>query len=206
MPFQVSPQCTVQSEQSKKKTFHFSLFTNHFKVKRGFTLIELLVVISIIGILTSIGTIAYSNAQAKSRDSRRKQDLADIKTASQLFYNDKSYYPCFTASPACSSWQYGGHAPPAGTPIETYLVPTYMQKMPTNPKGINCGYMYGSVPYGKSFTIFAVLENINDPDAKAVKPTPKYTISGNPSDGNTTWTIYEGSCQGTFNYWVNNPD
>lgn len=56
--------------------------------KKGFTLIELLVVIAIIGILSAIGLVALTGAQGKARDSQRKTDLATIRTALQLYYDD----------------------------------------------------------------------------------------------------------------------
>lgn len=46
--------------------------------KKGFTLIELLVVISIIGLLATFSVAAYSQAMRKSRDSKRKGDIAQI--------------------------------------------------------------------------------------------------------------------------------
>jgi len=61
--------------------------------KQGFTLIELLVVIAIIGILTAAGLASFSNAQAKGRDARRKEDLKAIQTALQLYYNDNHNFP-----------------------------------------------------------------------------------------------------------------
>jgi len=49
------------------------------KLKRlGFTLIELLVVVSIIGLLSTFSVAAYSQAMKKSRDSKRKGDIAQI--------------------------------------------------------------------------------------------------------------------------------
>ena len=49
--------------------------------RKGFTLIEILIVIAIIGIITV--TIIYSITQnlAKSRDTRRKAEIALIKVA-----------------------------------------------------------------------------------------------------------------------------
>ncbi len=60
----------------------------------GFTLIELLVVVAIIGFLTSISMVILSDAREKSRDSRRFEDLRQIKNALELYSVDKSgLYP-----------------------------------------------------------------------------------------------------------------
>ncbi len=61
---------------------------------RGFTLIELLVVIAIIGFLTSISMVILSDAREKSRDSRRFEDLQQIKNALELYGADTNgLYP-----------------------------------------------------------------------------------------------------------------
>ena len=63
------------------------------KSRRGFTLIELLVVIFIIGTLTAIILPNFVSSRQRARDARRKQDLADIKNALRMYYNDNQSYP-----------------------------------------------------------------------------------------------------------------
>lgn len=62
---------------------------------RGFTLIELLVVISIIGILSTIGFMAFQGVQKTARDTKRKADVATIAKALEMHYNQatKKYQP-----------------------------------------------------------------------------------------------------------------
>lgn len=65
-----------------------------FSLRRGFTLIELLVVISIIGILITMGTVAFTTAQRKSRDAKRRSDVRAISNALEQYYADNnSSYP-----------------------------------------------------------------------------------------------------------------
>ena len=54
---------------------------------KGFTLIELLVVISIIGVLSGVVLSSLQSARAKARDTRRIQDLNQIRTALFLYYD-----------------------------------------------------------------------------------------------------------------------
>ncbi len=57
---------------------------------KAFTLIELLVVIAIIALLSSIVLASLNSARAKSRDARRKSDIAQIVNAFYLYAQDNN--------------------------------------------------------------------------------------------------------------------
>lgn len=62
--------------------------------RQGFTLLELLIAITIIGILSTIGTLSYSTAQKKTRDMRRKDDMRLVQQGMEQYYGDNnSAYP-----------------------------------------------------------------------------------------------------------------
>ncbi|MFZ3073523.1 MAG: type II secretion system protein [Minisyncoccales bacterium] len=61
--------------------FEFS----HSKEQKGFTLIELLVVISIIGVLSGLVMVTMQDMRAGARDARRRQDLAQVAKAVELY-------------------------------------------------------------------------------------------------------------------------
>jgi len=58
----------------------------------GFTLTELLIVIAVLGILTCIGLVIYTNVQRSARDSRRKADVKAITTAMEIQYGTSGNY------------------------------------------------------------------------------------------------------------------
>lgn len=68
------------------------------KFSPGFTLLELLVVISIIGILITMGSVAFTTAQKKSRDAKRRSDVKAMQNAFEQYYaaNSSSYDVCNT--------------------------------------------------------------------------------------------------------------
>ena len=61
--------------------------------KKAFTLIELLVVISIITMLSSVTLSSLNSVRSKARDSKRIQDLVQIRNALELYYLDNGSYP-----------------------------------------------------------------------------------------------------------------
>ena len=73
--------------------------TNNF----GFTLIELLVVISIIGILAGMVVASFTSSQKQSRDTARKSDLSQYRTALEAYANkNNGFYPLYSTSTALS--------------------------------------------------------------------------------------------------------
>lgn len=68
--------------------------------KQGFTLIELLVVIAIIGILAAIGITAFSGAQGRARDAKRKADLGALNSNLTLFLDSSTSFPGATSTTA----------------------------------------------------------------------------------------------------------
>lgn len=59
----------------------------------GFTLIELLVSITIIGLLSAVGTVSYSYVRAKARDAKRVADIRTIRNAIETYFEQNGKYP-----------------------------------------------------------------------------------------------------------------
>lgn len=67
--------------------------------QKSFTLIELLVVIAVLSLLSSIIIGSLNQARAKSRDSKRVQDLLQVRNALELYRADHGRYPPTFDSP-----------------------------------------------------------------------------------------------------------
>ncbi len=117
--------------------------------QKGFTLLELLIVIVIIGILAVLIIPNLASGPARARDSQRKQDLRNIKTALEAYHVDNSSYPQTTDV------------------LDDGSTP-YMKSVPQDPK--NSGvYVYGYTPDAdpaNNYVLVAHLENKGDKDIK----------------------------------------
>jgi general secretion pathway protein G len=124
--------------------------------KKAFTLIELLVATTIIAVLIAIGTVSYSSVSRKSRDSKRRSDVEQIRASLEMYRADNGNYPA----------------------NESDLVSlSYIPKIPVDPK--NVSYLYtptnlaSGVYYG--YTIQSTLEGYTAP---AVPPENTCTPTG----------------------------
>jgi type II secretion system protein G len=141
-----------------------------FKLLRkqgGFTLLELLIVIVIIGLLAVLIIPNLASGPARARDSQRKSDLRNIKTAMETYYNDNNTYPDPT------NWK--ADLAPASNP--------YIKTVPQDPK-TKTDYTYTPAPSGcdetttpcASYVLQATLENTRDKEIKATT-TATYEIT-----------------------------
>ncbi len=113
------------------------------QIENGFTLLELLVVIGIIGIMVSLFSVSYSNAQKTSRDSRRRQDLAAIQNAMEQYYGATNFTYPVCAAQACAG-----------------LIPFFSGSTPAVPTDpLSSGvYKYTFTSNASSYSVAACLE------------------------------------------------
>lgn len=144
----------IKKNNSTLKTIiHDSCFM--IRKSKGFTLIELLVVIVILGILGSFTFANVFNGLPKARDAQRKNDLKQLQTALQLYYQDNNQYPTLTN---CQST----------TTCWTTLLGTnqsrYIKIIPKDPTNNNDHHYYYCSPAtdNSKYTLVAQLENSND--------------------------------------------
>jgi prepilin-type N-terminal cleavage/methylation domain-containing protein len=60
--------------------------------KHGYTLVELLIVIVVIGLISTIALLSYTNTQQKSRDSQRKVSAIIVSEALEEYYSRNGEY------------------------------------------------------------------------------------------------------------------
>jgi general secretion pathway protein G len=159
---------------------------------RGFTLVELLIVIVILGILATIGLSTFASSQQKSRDAKRKTNLAQVAEALELYYNDKGQYPgsdgsgqmngCGENATGTCTW---GSSAFSNTTTGT----VYMIKLPEDPASNTYFYIASAVGTSpnKKYQLYARLENENDPSLITTAiDCGSLTCNYGVSSGNTT--------------------
>lgn len=109
--------------------------------QKGFTIIELLVVIVIIGILVALTLPNLFSAQARGRDTDRKNELKNVQQKLETYFGDNDAYPATMTDAGVSADEQVGPR----TDAYTYTVAVDSQ----------------------SYTLSANLENVDDKDAVA---------------------------------------
>lgn len=103
---------------------------------KSFTLIELLVVVFIIGLLALLVTVSFHGERAKARDAKRRSDIATIKSALEMYYDDHGYYPVCSNPGSNSSCLKVDETNTTYAKIDTLtesLTPKYLLTMPKDP-------------------------------------------------------------------------
>lgn len=136
------------------------------KADGGFTLLELLIVVLLVGLLLSIATLSYGEITKRSRDSRRKTDLEEVRSALEQYRSNNNAYP--TPFPT----------PTDGLPFGTSGLTDssgniYVQKLSQDPRSPSRKYYYAT--QSGDFTLAVHLENAD--------PTPCLTPPGGDSCG-----------------------
>jgi prepilin-type N-terminal cleavage/methylation domain-containing protein len=173
-----------------------------FKKNKGFTLIELLVVIAIIGILSSVVLASLNIARMKARDSRRIQDLKQIKLALELYYDTNGYYPQSVCGWDCNGYRYSSNSI-SWNILAVDLAP-YISTLPKDPINSNCypwvtgcySYTYGNVgrtTYKAQYDLTAQLEDTKSPYRCSVKFWRAYFDNSDAWCGSYSGQIYEAS-------------
>lgn len=127
-------------------------------MKRGFTLVELLIVIAILAILSTLGINNFQTARIKARDISRKSDLATIAKTLEAYVNDYRQYPSASNGKISCNGETNW-----GDPCVDAKGTIYAAKLPSDPGGYNYYYVKSGVTY----TLYAHIENTEDPSLMA---------------------------------------
>ena len=124
------------------------------KTTSGFTIVELLIVIVVIAILAAITIVAYNGIQTRARDNVRKNDVAALVKAIELFKADNSgELPPLGMTSWCTQL-----SNPAFPQVITALKPYMNNQSLQDPKLAGTYQDYIDQRFGNSFRVAAELE------------------------------------------------
>ncbi|OGK15586.1 hypothetical protein A3H80_03720 [Candidatus Roizmanbacteria bacterium RIFCSPLOWO2_02_FULL_37_19] len=142
----------------------------------GFTLFEMLIVLLILSTILSIATVSFFSVRRDSRDSRRKTDLEEVRSALEQYRSNNNIYPTPTGTFGLPFGQSGLTDDDANT---------YVQLLPQDPLFSKRNYYYQTS--GGDYTLSTELET--------AEPTPCATPPGGDSCGSGLGCNY---CLGSY--------
>ena len=125
--------------------------------KKAFTLIELLIVIAVIGVLIAIILPNLIGMRERARDSKRKNDLAQLKTALRMYFNDYNSYPETSINDTICCSEPTSPCVFCADNIFAVAGQTYTKDLPEI-------YTYTPRNAGQGFLLSTILENASDKD------------------------------------------
>ena len=109
---------------------------NQLRKERGFTIIELLIVIAIIGILATLVLTNFQGAQAKGRDTVRKNDINSLYQKLEEYYNENGSYTNTAVTAANASTLFPGIDGGAVTDEDGTVIQTTFNTSLTTPTAV----------------------------------------------------------------------
>lgn len=183
----------MKSKNSLFKTYPIIRNLNH---DNGFTLIELLVVLGIIAMIIGLLLVNMVGSRQRARDSKRKMEMAQLKTALRLYYNDFQRYP-EAGNGGIGKLNYVKGCGAGGNEIcpSTCLVDfaargvgcdsVYMKKFPSE---LGTAMYYYQSASGEDFCLKVTLENKSDSDI-AVSKSRCATACGSNCTGSSDYCV-----------------
>lgn len=105
--------------------------------RNGFTLVELIIVIVVIGILLTLGGLAWQESRNNAKISSQKTNVLTLKRAIERYYADHGEYPF----PVSCSYNGSDMRLCSAGELAGVLVPNYLQELPTDVKGQHFTYI-----------------------------------------------------------------
>ncbi len=144
--------------------------------RQGFSLIELIVVIAITGVLLAVALPNLLSARERARDSKRKDEMQQLKNALRMYYTDFQRYP---AAANCGTGKFNyisgcGATQTACCPCDTTgdfavgvsCATLYMKKFPAE---LGSRMFYYQAASTDDFCLKVALENAADSDIATSK-------------------------------------
>ena len=158
--------------------------------KNGFSLIELLVAIAVIATIIGLALPNFLGARSRARDTRRKGEMNQLKTALQLYYNDYKIFPADSGGPFYDVIKGCGADGSVACPItgcsvdfsaggsidcDTASMSVYMTQLPGE---FGTSMFYWQRNSGTDFCLKVPLENASDSDITTSQSRCENTCSG----------------------------